>query len=577
MRSQTYNLRRFENHYEIGTQSEGSLTNDVRAEVSKLLQSHQNPPLLEADVGKVVRDVFGGRVQRKKTKHQGNSVYKYFGLKRKRVNDDTAHDSSKRPCSSGLPSTNTNVVDLLEKIRQQTDELESERQQRLNLERQLRELAQQNEMQFTDHQIHVQKIIKNTQDEQSLLKQQLHETRLQSEKELLDLQSQLYLSCLQVSSLRKDLDEGNLVAQMKQQELCQLQRHLEQAQSVNWDGVRDTLDAELVTLRQTKGILSTGPLNPSHRRSVHQFKFETVKDLLMETAPPLTTLLFSIGQYITDPEHTTFPSMTGKDVHSLSALCVLAKKDSPHVNGFQTLVGLMLLARGTSKQVITGLNHIDVSLSYYEILRLVEQTADAIASSNAIQHGTWIVAYDNINFYKHVLHERQGRHHESWNFTSRLATKVLNLPSEELLSTAGIPQCRRSSLNHQDLLPTDEDDEYFIHAARRYVKNLLVHYFRSCNGLLKSSNPRHGQKTNKSVLYPMPLMDIDSSYIDNTVTILDDFQKRLSSDGMTHQCVVGDQATCSTIRGAKRRRVAEFSPRDKLTWAKENPGDFHFQ
>ena len=141
MRSQTYNLRRFENYYEIGTQSEGSLTNDVQAEVSILLQSHQKPPLLEADVGKVVRDVFGRKVQRKKTKHQGNSVYKYFGLERKRVNDDIAHDSSRRPCSFGLPSTNINVADLLEKIQQQTDELESERQQRLNLERQLRELA----------------------------------------------------------------------------------------------------------------------------------------------------------------------------------------------------------------------------------------------------------------------------------------------------------------------------------------------------------------------------------------------------------------------------------------------------
>ena len=52
------------------------------------------------------------------------------------MNDDIAHDSS-----SGLPSTNINVVDLLEKIQQQTDELESERQQRLNLERRLREVA----------------------------------------------------------------------------------------------------------------------------------------------------------------------------------------------------------------------------------------------------------------------------------------------------------------------------------------------------------------------------------------------------------------------------------------------------
>ena len=137
------------------------LTNDVQAEVSiftmAVTPEASSSRRLQADVGKVVRDVFGRRVQRKKTKHQGNSIYKYFGLKRKRVNNDIAHDSSRRPCSSGLPSTNINVVDLLKKIQQQTDELESERQQRLNLERQLRELASQNEMQFTDHQIHVQK------------------------------------------------------------------------------------------------------------------------------------------------------------------------------------------------------------------------------------------------------------------------------------------------------------------------------------------------------------------------------------------------------------------------------------
>ena len=71
----------------------------------------------------------------------------------------------------------------------------------------------------------------------------------------------------------------------------------------------------------------------------------------------------------------------------------------------------------------------------------------------------------------------------------------------------------------------------------------------------------------------MALMDIDVSHIEgNNVTILCDFQK-LKIDGTTQQCVVGDQAT---IRGARRRRVAEFNPADRLSWAKENPGDFHF-
>ena len=176
-----------------------------------------------------------------------------------------------------------------------------------------------------------------------------------------------------------------------------------------------------------------------------------------------------------------------------------------------------------------------------------------------------------------MFHERVGRHNESWDFTSRLATKVHRLPPETLLCTAGVPQGPRSSLEPHNLLPTSGDDQYFLEAAKRYVKNLLVKHFKSCRDLQHSDNPRHSNTPSKSVIHPMPLMDVDSSYIDNNVTILADFQKRLNIDGTIHQCVVGDQATCRTIRGARRRRVAEFNPRDSLCWAKENPGDFHFE
>ena len=49
----------------------------------------------------------------------------------------------------------------------------------------------------------------------------------------------------------------------------------------------------------------------------------------------------------------------------------------------------------------------------------------------------------------------------------------------------------------------------------------------------------------------------------------------LAVDDTTEQCVVGDQATCRTIKGARRRRVADV-PNARLLWAKENPGDSHF-
>lgn len=40
--------------------------------------------------------------------------------------------------------------------------------------------------------------------------------------------------------------------------------------------------------------------------------------------------------------------------------------------------------------------------------------------------------------------------------------------------------------------------------------------------------------------------------------------------------MVGDQATCRSIHGARQRRVADVPSSCLLLWAKENPGDFHF-
>ena len=71
------------------------------------------------------------------------------------------------------------------------------------------------------------------------------------------------------------------------------------------------------------------------------------------------------------------------------------------------------------------------------------------------------------------------------------------------------------------------------------------------------------------------MIDIDESYTDNNVTILEEFQKMLAIDDTVRQFVVDDQVTCRATRAARRRRVADI-PSARLLWAKENPGDFHF-
>ena len=91
------------------------------------------------------------------------------------------------------------------------------------------------------------------------------------------------------------------------------------------------LNVELVSLRRSKGLLSSGPIDQSDRRSIQEFDFKEVKKQLMETTPHLSSLMFTVGQF---SEEAAGPHMTVKDIHSLSVLCVLAKKDNNQINGF---------------------------------------------------------------------------------------------------------------------------------------------------------------------------------------------------------------------------------------------------
>ena len=213
-------------------------------------------------------------------------------------------------------------------------------------------------------------------------------------------------------------------------------------------------------LSRVQGPLTAGPIDQSTKRSVHvDFSFKTLKQQLSQNAPYLTELLFGIGKSI-DPSMTTRSIV--QEIHSLTSLCVLAKKDTDSVNGFQLLIGLMLVARALGKQVLTDLNHLGVCVSHSELLQKIEDTARTIESSTDIRQGVWIVAYDNIYIHRKVFHQKKDRHDESWDFRSRLAVKIAHPPPQEFLSTAATPQCRRSALQPHAQLPDSSDDNFFL-------------------------------------------------------------------------------------------------------------------
>ena len=122
---------------------------------------------------------------------------------------------------------------------------------------------------------------------------------------------------------------------------------------------------------------------------------------------------------------------------------------------------------------------------------------------------------------------------------------MANLPPTEYKDTAGVvPQGNRQDLAVEDILPNDDDDIAFHHSRVKRVEKLLVERFKSCTHLtIKKQYETTEQYVEKSVIYPIAIIDVDESYTDNNVIILDEFQKMLGIDDTTQQCVVGDQAT----------------------------------
>ena len=82
------------------------------------------------------------------------------------------------------------------------------------------------------------------------------------------------------------------------------------------------LDAELVSLGLSKGLLSSGPIDQSDRRSIQEFDFKDVKKQLMQTTPHLSSLMFTVGQI---PEEDD----SQRHTQSFCSLCASKKGQQP--------------------------------------------------------------------------------------------------------------------------------------------------------------------------------------------------------------------------------------------------------
>ncbi|KAI8507888.1 hypothetical protein Bbelb_141280 [Branchiostoma belcheri] len=213
-----------------------------------------------------------------------------------------------------------------------------------------------------------------------------------------------------------------------------------------------------------------------------------------------------------------------------------------------------------------------MGVSSRTVWRVISENA-AVMRSTPIPEAGEIWAYDNVNIMVIVQQLRQGHRSEMKNWTSRLTVPIRHVP-DEALSTE--PKGRRKDLSDYDFLPSKEDMTNLKKRFGAHIKAVLSSEFLSFANHKKP--PPKRKSTTSSTYRPLQLMGANEATTSDNIQILRQFatEAGMTAENCWDQEVIGDQATCKNIRGARRYRQDDVDDLEKLTWAKECPGDFHF-
>eukprot|EP00058_Branchiostoma_floridae_P002601 XP_002588089.1 hypothetical protein BRAFLDRAFT_87606 [Branchiostoma floridae] len=139
-----------------------------------------------------------------------------------------------------------------------------------------------------------------------------------------------------------------------------------------------------------------------------------------------------------------------------------------------------------------------------------------------------------------------------------------------------VQQGRRRDLTAKDILPGAEDISSLRKRFSARIKAVLSTRFTAFASHKKP--PPKRKRVPASTYRPLELMGANEATTADNITILRKFatEAGMSEDNCWDQEIIGDQATCKNIRGARRLREDDVNRLEKLEWAKECPGDFHF-
>ena len=141
----------------------------------------------------------------------------------------------------------------------------------------------------------------------------------------------------------------------------------------------------------------TGPVNI---KGLSKFPMREIWTTQERQSPHLTFILRNL---VEDERRKNHASARLKAAITES---VILKQRATRASGIQLLTSFMLVFKGTSREVITHLNCMEICMSYSQTWRRLEDVAADPERLRDVRSKPVLCVYDNLNIYRSLHHER---------------------------------------------------------------------------------------------------------------------------------------------------------------------------
>ncbi|ETW82437.1 hypothetical protein HETIRDRAFT_416617 [Heterobasidion irregulare TC 32-1] len=222
-------------------------------------------------------------------------------------------------------------------------------------------------------------------------------------------------------------------------------------------------------------------------------------------------------------------SVTKSGLAAVGAVTLLGEHSQKNTY-IQHILGLYLYSTGASRQQITVLNHLGLSISYTTL-------AGCGINKHYTAEGPFMVVYNNINWVQKATSQIVGRIDTQENGMCATLIPLLNA-SKEALQATNLDKSfdKAPPLSLDDLILQPDDHTFFqtclVHTVLMIVMHHSGHNMQRFRKPLQESLPTSHQKIelHKTDVYPLPAMNINESLTAGNAEVVDAVLKELRLD-----------------------------------------------